>query len=138
MTKQTHSLKPTLPSLAGTRSYRFTTLPTGAKKGPWRDTQLEAKEDAVVAGCGEIADEAPDGIQLDLMVEIEEQVAHLSDAELWAVAAETVRQHGDGTPVFVADRIGALVLDGDERGVEAWKSIAARSQEIIKRSATHH
>jgi hypothetical protein len=118
--------------------YRFTTVPTGGKKGPWRDSVREAKEDAVAAECGELADDAPDGIRLDLMVEIEEQAEGLSDAELWAVAAETLRQHGDGAPVFVADRIGALVLDGDTRGVEAWKSIAARIQEIMQRSATHH
>ena len=98
----------------------------------------EAKEDAVAAGCGEIADEAPDGIRLDLMVQIEERVEGLSEEELWAVAAETLRQHGEHAPVFVADRIGALVLDGDMRGVEAWKSIAARIQEIIQRAGTHH
>jgi len=118
--------------------YRFTTVPTGGKKGPWRDTAREAKEDAVAAGCGEIADEAPHGVQLDLMVEIEERAEGLSETELWAVAAETLRQHGEGAPVFVADRIGALVLDGDIRGVEAWKSIAARIQEIMHRFPTRH
>lgn len=118
--------------------YRFTTGPTGAKRGPWRDTSREAKEDAVAAGCGELADEAPDGIQLDLMVFIEEGAASLSEHELWAVAAETLRQHGDAAPVFVADRIGALVLDGDMRGVEVWKTVAARIQEIRDQAGTHH
>jgi hypothetical protein len=65
------------------------------------------------------------------MVVMEEQAVGVSDVELWAVAVETLRQHGVDAPVFVADRIGALVLDGDTRGVEAWKSIAARIQELM-------
>lgn len=122
----------------GAAQYRFTTVPTGAKKGPWRDTVREAKEDAVAAGCAELEDEAPDGIALDVMVAIEEMAQGLSEMELWGVAAETLRQHGEGAPMFVADRIGALVLDGDVRGVEAWKKIAARINEINKGAATHH
>lgn len=53
--------------------FRFTTRPTGAKKGAWRETRLEAMRDAVEAGCGEHDDEALGGVRLDLMVAIEEE-----------------------------------------------------------------
>jgi hypothetical protein len=49
----------------------------------------------------------------------------LSEWELWAVANETLRQHGEQAPVFVAERIGALVLAGDAAGVATWKAVAA-------------
>jgi hypothetical protein len=50
----------------------------------------------------------------------------LSDWELWAVAATVENEHGAHAPVFVAERIGVLVLAGDAAGVEAWKAIAQR------------
>jgi hypothetical protein len=59
----------------------------------------------------------------------------LSEWELWACAAEVQRQHRDGAPVFVAERIGALVLAGDIEGVATWKAIAARMQQLCAPSA---
>ena len=52
--------------------YRFTTRPTGAKSGPWRQSRLEALQDALAADCAEEDRSAPHGITLDLMVEIEQ------------------------------------------------------------------
>lgn len=49
-----------------------------------------------------------------------------SDRELWAVAAAVIEQHGEEGPLFVATRIGALALRGDEAGIAAWKEIARR------------
>lgn len=46
------------------------------------------------------------------------------EQERWACALEMERQHGDRAPVFIAERIGALVLAGDSDGVERWRSIA--------------
>jgi hypothetical protein len=54
----------------------------------------------------------------------------LSDWELWACAAEVQRIHGDGAPVVVAKRMGALALKGDVGGVEAWKAIALRLDQL--------
>ena len=48
----------------------------------------------------------------------------LSNRELWACANEVVRQHGDRAPMFVAERIGAMVLAGDVAGIDAWKAVA--------------
>lgn len=54
----------------------------------------------------------------------------LTDWELWAVANQTIEQHGSDAPVFVASRIGALALAGDAAGVAAWKEIARRVTEL--------
>lgn len=59
----------------------------------------------------------------------------LSDWEVWACALEVQREHGDAAPRFVAERIGALVLEGDLAGVEAWKAIALRLQQLQAQSA---
>lgn len=54
----------------------------------------------------------------------------LSDRELWAAANMVMRRHGERAPVFVAERIGSLALVGDTAGVEAWKAIAARMEQL--------
>jgi hypothetical protein len=53
--------------------------------------------------------------------------------ELWACADATLRQHGEQAALFVAGRIGALVLAGDEAGVETWKAIGRRVVELQSR-----
>lgn len=54
------------------------------------------------------------------------------DWELWACASTVLRQHGELTPMFVAERIGALALAGDVAGIATWKAIAARIQQIMQ------
>lgn len=46
------------------------------------------------------------------------------DQERWAEALAIERQHGDGAPRFVAERIGALALEHDEAGIERFRRIA--------------
>lgn len=48
------------------------------------------------------------------------------DEERWAEALAVQRQHGKGAPVFVAERIATLALEGDLPGIRRWKEIAAR------------
>lgn len=48
------------------------------------------------------------------------------EQHIWACALAVERQHGSRAAVFVAERIGALALQGDAAGVEMWKAIAAR------------
>lgn len=62
----------------------------------------------------------------------------LSDRELWTAANMVLKQHGDGAPVFVAERIGALALAGDANGVSAWKAIAARLHKLTGGTAITH
>lgn len=55
----------------------------------------------------------------------------LTDWELWACAQQVIQQHGDRAPVVVAARIGALAEEGDDEGVDAWKAIAARVDQLM-------
>lgn len=49
---------------------------------------------------------------------------------VWACALAVERQHGPRAVVFVAERIGALARQGDTVGVEMWKAIAARLDDL--------
>lgn len=53
------------------------------------------------------------------------------EQERWAEAATVLRQHGDYAPVFVAERIGFLALDGDMAGVARWKAIADKVYQLM-------
>lgn len=50
----------------------------------------------------------------------------LSDWELWACANHVLLTHGDKAPLYVAEQIGALALDGDDAGIRTWQAIAER------------
>lgn len=52
------------------------------------------------------------------------------EQECWAEALAVERLHGEGAPKHIAERIGALALAGDMKGVERWKEIAARLDEL--------
>ena len=49
-----------------------------------------------------------------------------ADHERWAEALAIERRHGDEAALFIAERIGALALAGDEAGVERLRQIAVR------------
>lgn len=55
----------------------------------------------------------------------------LSDRELWACANQVLKIHGDKSPHYVAEQIGALALAGDLEGIEAWKAIAQRLAGLV-------
>ncbi len=48
------------------------------------------------------------------------------DQELWGMAATLLRHHGDKAPLRVAERIGALAMQGEMGGVELWREVARR------------
>lgn len=54
-----------------------------------------------------------------------------ADQERWAEALAVERQHGARGPAFIAERIGALALAGDEQGVERWKAIATKYDQLL-------
>lgn len=54
----------------------------------------------------------------------------IDDRELWACANEVLRQHGDQSAHFVAERLGDLALKGDMDGIATWKAIAWRIDEL--------
>ncbi|WP_066807087.1 DUF6961 family protein [Sphingomonas asaccharolytica] len=54
----------------------------------------------------------------------------LPEWELWACALAIERQYGDDAPRHIAERISALAIAGDEAGVETWKAIANRYDQL--------
>ncbi|SCW76079.1 hypothetical protein SAMN02927924_02659 [Sphingobium faniae] len=48
-----------------------------------------------------------------------------------------LRRHGDLAPQRVAQRIGELALAGDHEGIELWKQIASRMDQILRPGAAH-
>ena len=56
------------------------------------------------------------------------------EQHILACALEVERQHGERAPVLVAERIGALALEGDVAGVTMWKAIAAAMAEHLDKS----
>jgi hypothetical protein len=48
------------------------------------------------------------------------------ERELWACALLVEREQGDNAAVYIAERIGALALEGDAAGVARWKAIAEK------------
>lgn len=55
----------------------------------------------------------------------------IDDWEIWACAQAIIKQHGANAPAHVASRIGELAIDGDEAGVETWKAIAAKVDQLM-------
>lgn len=53
------------------------------------------------------------------------------DRERLAEALAVLRIHGQNAACHVAERIGALAIDGDLAGIERWKQIAARLQPLL-------
>ncbi|MGY2733879.1 DUF6961 family protein [Sphingomonas sp. UYP23] len=56
------------------------------------------------------------------------------DQERWAEALAVHRVHGAYAPAHVAERIGALAIEGDQAGVDRWKEIAFRLDQLVDRS----
>lgn len=54
----------------------------------------------------------------------------MTPQHVWACALAVERQHGPRAALFVAERIGALALQRDTAGVEMWKAIAARLDDL--------
>jgi len=48
------------------------------------------------------------------------------EAERIAEAGQVLKMYGDEAPAFIATRIGAFALDGDDAGFQRWTEIAER------------
>lgn len=62
----------------------------------------------------------------------------ITERELWACANEVLKQHGDKAPAFVASRIGTLALAGDNEGVQTWKRIGSKMDQLLSNAASTH
>lgn len=54
------------------------------------------------------------------------------DQLMWGAALMLFRKHGKQAPLKVAERIGALAIEGDELGFTVWKGIAWRIDKLAK------
>lgn len=57
------------------------------------------------------------------------------DQLLWGAVSMLIKQHGEHAPRKVAERIGALAVDGDIAGVALWKDIACRMDMMMRSRA---
>ena len=48
------------------------------------------------------------------------------EQERLAAALAIERIHGDGAPLFIAERLGAMALAGDAENLERWREIAVQ------------
>jgi len=55
----------------------------------------------------------------------------LSDRELWGCANQVLQVHGEKSPLYIAEQIGALALSGDLEGIETWKAVAQRLAGLV-------
>lgn len=55
----------------------------------------------------------------------------LTDWEIWACAQQVIKQHGAKAPRYVATRIAKLAVMNDHDGIETWKAIAARVDQLM-------
>jgi hypothetical protein len=53
------------------------------------------------------------------------------EQERWAEALAVEKLYGKDGPRFIAERIGALAIAGDQAGVERWKAIAERHDQLL-------
>lgn len=54
----------------------------------------------------------------------------MSERELWACALLVEREYGDGADAHIAERVTALALVGDAAGVERWRAIADKLDQL--------
>jgi Asp/Glu/hydantoin racemase len=65
-------------------------------------------------------------IQPEFDVSMELSMGSLSEGEVRDFAAVVVARHGDLALTHVAERIGSMIIAGDEAGVATWKAIARK------------
>jgi len=53
------------------------------------------------------------------------------ERELWACALLVEREHGDGAVAFIAERVATLATAGDMAGVERWRAVADKLDQLL-------
>jgi hypothetical protein len=62
----------------------------------------------------------------------------VSDRDLWALTLKVERDHGDhgdDAPQYIAERIGAAAAQGDQTGIDLWKAVATRLDQLRQKPA---
>lgn len=57
------------------------------------------------------------------------------ERERWIEALAIERIHGNTAPLWIAEQIGALALEGDEAGIARFREIAARLDQLRRPTA---
>lgn len=52
------------------------------------------------------------------------------DKELWALALWVEKHHGADGRRFIAENVGGLARDGEQGGVDLWREVAARFDQL--------
>lgn len=58
-----------------------------------------------------------------------------SDRDLWELTLKVERDHGDDAPRYIAERIGAAAAEGDQIGIDLWKAVATRLDQLRQKPA---
>lgn len=53
------------------------------------------------------------------------------EQERWAEALAVEKLYGKDGPRFIAERIGALAIAGDQAGIDRWKAIALKYDQLL-------
>jgi hypothetical protein len=49
-----------------------------------------------------------------------------TDQELWSLTFDVERDHGEGAPLYIAERLTVAAAAGDATGVATWDGVAER------------
>jgi hypothetical protein len=60
-----------------------------------------------------------------------------ADLAIWYCTLHVERQHGNGAPDFITQRIQDLDLAQDDTGVAAWKAVGARLVQLNLPTTIH-
>ncbi|MXO91091.1 DUF6961 family protein [Pontixanthobacter aquaemixtae] len=59
------------------------------------------------------------------------------DQERWAAALWVEKNHGEAGPAYIAKQVERLTFEGDEAGVETWKAIGDRFDQLMRKSTAN-
>ena len=71
--------------------------------------------------------------------EVRDAWGEVTEKEIWAVAHHVLQRYGEaGGRIFITERAGELALKCDAAGINAWKLIAARFDELARGGNERH
>ena len=59
------------------------------------------------------------------------------DQELWGMAVWVEKTHGRRGPEFIAEQMGRFALAGEKGGMELWKDVAQRYEQLLVDQGGH-
>lgn len=59
------------------------------------------------------------------------------DQELWGVALWVEKTHGENGTHFIEQQVARLATDGDHNGIEMWRAVAERYNQLCERGSVN-